>query len=163
MSRPKNRQRSGPHGYIEKICYQIIVIVGISILLAGANMMVNPLSPRYGTGELREGEIRLAELPKNSPVIWVDARNQVDYDKAHVKGAILVNENLYYVQIANFLQTFNGSQTVLVYCTSEGCDAAHWVAERIRHETGAKDVRVIFGGWDAIQNSALELEGKAHK
>jgi len=163
MSRPNNRQRSGQGGYIERICYQIIVIIGISILCAGANMMVNPLSPRYGSGELREGETKLADIPNTVPTLWVDARNQVDYDEGHVKGAVLVNESLYYIQIANFLQVFNGSQTVLVYCTSEGCDAAHWVAERIRKETGAKDVRVIFGGWESIQKSGIRLEGKAYR
>lgn len=163
MSRPENRHHKRTHGYVERIVYQMIVIIGVAILLAGANMLINPHSPKYGEGELREGEIRLADIPKGQDIIWVDARPKSDYDTAHVKGAILINDNLYYLQIANFLQVYNGRQTVLVYCTSEGCDAAKWVAERIRNETGAKDVSVIFNGWEAIAQSNLPTENTPHK
>jgi hypothetical protein len=163
MAWPKNRQRSGPRGYIERVCYQVIVIAGIAILLAVTNMLVNPHSPRYGSGELGEGEIRLADIPADQPTLWVDARSEADYNKRHVKGAILVNESLYYIQIANFLQVFNHSQIVAVYCTNEGCDEAKWVAERLRKETGAKQVYVVFGGWETIEKSDILMEGKAHQ
>jgi rhodanese-related sulfurtransferase len=160
MIRTRQRKPSRQHGYVERIVYQMLVIIGICIFLAGANMLANPRSPHYGQGQLREGEIRLSDIPGTSELLWVDARNQVDYDDAHIKGAILVNESLYYVQVANFLSVYNGRQTVLVYCSSEGCDAAAWVADRLRKETGAKDVHVIFGGWEEIQKTNLPLESR---
>ena len=163
MSRPIIRQPGKSGGYIERICYQMIVIVGLALLLAGANMLVNPNSPKYGEGELREGEIRLADVSKNTTLIWVDARDAEDYDQGHVKGALNVNEHLYYMQVAKFLDKFDGTQTVLVYCSNEGCDSAQWVAERLRKETTARTIYVIYKGWDAIKVSKLELDGAAYK
>lgn len=163
MTRAGQRKHRPCSGYVERIVYQTIVILGICIFLAGINAVINPLSPRYGTGHTREGEIRIEDIPSGGNYLWVDARNQVDYNAAHVRGAILVNESLYYVQVANFLSVYNGKQTVLVYCSSEGCDAAAWVADRLRKETGAKEVYVIFGGWEEIQKSGLPTENSKQK
>jgi rhodanese-related sulfurtransferase len=86
--------------------------------------------------------------------IWVDARPQDDYDREHVPGAILLNEDRWGQLLPDVLAVWTPDKKVVVYCSSEGCNASRDVARRLREEVQLKDaaggncVFVLEGGWE---------------
>lgn len=81
--------------------------------------------------------------------IWVDARPEVDFEKQHVPGAILLNEDRWNELLPQMLATWSPEKRVVVYCSSESCGASREVARRLREEARLQNVFVLEGGWEA--------------
>jgi rhodanese-related sulfurtransferase len=84
-----------------------------------------------------------------SAVLWIDARPAAEYDAGHVPGALLLNEDTWDDRIEPVLLAWTPGQTVLVYCSSHGCDASRQVAARLRRDYELPEVYVLRGGWEA--------------
>jgi rhodanese-related sulfurtransferase len=81
--------------------------------------------------------------------IWVDARPEVEFEKQHVPGAILLNEDRWNELLPQMLATWSPEKRVVVYCSSESCGASREVARRLREEARLQNVFVLAGGWEA--------------
>src|SRR5689334_10224768 len=81
--------------------------------------------------------------------IWVDARPDEEFERDHVPGAILLNEDRWNDLVGSFLGTWAPDKKVVVYCSAESCNAAREVAKRLRDEAQLKNVYVLEGGWEA--------------
>jgi rhodanese-related sulfurtransferase len=81
--------------------------------------------------------------------IWVDARPQEDYERDHVPGALLLNEDRWNELLPAMLAAWSPGKRVVVYCSTEGCGASREVAHRLRKEAGLTNVFVLEGGWEA--------------
>lgn len=81
--------------------------------------------------------------------IWVDARPQEDYERDHVPGALLLNEDRWNELFPAMLAVWSPGKRVVVYCSTEGCGASREVAHRLRKEAGLTNVFVLEGGWEA--------------
>jgi rhodanese-related sulfurtransferase len=83
-------------------------------------------------------------------VLWVDARTRAKYEREHIPGAILLNEDEWNTLISAFLDAWDPDVPVVVYCDGGSCDASHAVAERLRKEyPQVTKVHVLKGGWSA--------------
>jgi len=51
--------------------------------------------------------------------------------------------------LPQFLATWSPGKKVVVYCSTQSCDLAREVAERLRKEAQLPDVFVLEGGWEA--------------
>jgi len=60
-----------------------------------------------------------------------------------------LNEDRWNDLIGPFLATWTPDKKVVVYCSSQSCNASREVARRLRDEAGLKDVFVLQGGWEA--------------
>jgi len=80
--------------------------------------------------------------------IWVDARPDEEFQRDHVPGAILLNEDRWNELLPQFLQKWSPEKRVVVYCSSQSCSASREVARRLRHEAQLKNVFVLQGGWE---------------
>jgi len=82
--------------------------------------------------------------------IWIDARPAVDFDRDHVPGAILLNEDRWNELLPQFLQEqWSPEKKIVVYCSSESCNLAGDVARRLRDEAKLPNqIRVLKGGWE---------------
>lgn len=80
--------------------------------------------------------------------IWVDARPDNEFERAHVPGALLLNEDRWNELLPQFLAAWSPEKKVVVYCSSQGCNASREVARRLRNEAQLKDVFVLEGGWE---------------
>lgn len=81
--------------------------------------------------------------------IWVDARPEDDFEREHVPGALLLNEDRWNELLPAMLAAWTPAKRVVVYCSTEGCGASREVAHRLRKEAGLTNVFVLEGGWEA--------------
>jgi rhodanese-related sulfurtransferase len=102
---------------------------------------------------LQEGEVRMATVQMwGDKVLWVDARAQQKYDADHVPGAVLLNEDNWDQQVAEFLNEWDPDKAVVVYCDGAACDASHAVRKRLVEDLQIPTVYVLKGGWTAWQS-----------
>jgi rhodanese-related sulfurtransferase len=80
--------------------------------------------------------------------IWVDARPDEEFARDHVPGAILLNEDRWNDLVGPFLATWSPDKKIVVYCSSQSCNASREVARRLRVEAQLKNVFVLEGGWE---------------
>lgn len=81
-------------------------------------------------------------------VTWVDARLSDEFERDHVPGAILLNEDSWNELLPQFLGQWSPEKKVVVYCSAQSCNAATEVARRLREEAGLKNIFVLQGGWE---------------
>ena len=80
--------------------------------------------------------------------IWVDARPDNEFARDHVPGALPLNEDRWNELLPQFLAAWSPEKKVVIYCSSEGCNASREVAQRLRKETQLPNVFVLEGGWE---------------
>src|SRR5213083_686974 len=81
--------------------------------------------------------------------IWVDARPDNEFARDHVPGALLLNEDRWSELLPQFLAAWSQEKKVVVYCSSQSCNASREVARRLRNDAQLKNVFVLEGGWEA--------------
>jgi rhodanese-related sulfurtransferase len=84
----------------------------------------------------------------NADAIWVDARPDEEFAREHVPGAVSLNEDRWHELLPQFLATWSPDKKVVVYCSSQSCNASREVAKRLRDEAQLKNVFVLQGGWE---------------
>jgi rhodanese-related sulfurtransferase len=80
--------------------------------------------------------------------IWVDARLDHEFARDHVLGALPLNEDRWNELLPQFLAAWSPEKKVVIYCSSEGCNASREVARRLRKEAQLPNVFVLEGGWE---------------
>jgi rhodanese-related sulfurtransferase len=80
--------------------------------------------------------------------IWVDARPDVEFERDHVPGAVQLNEDRWNELLPQFLAAWSPEKRVVIYCSSQSCNASREVARRLRNEAQLKNVFVLQGGWE---------------
>ncbi len=85
--------------------------------------------------------------------IWVDARPSDEFERDHVPGAILLNEDRWGEGLSEFLaKQWSPEKKIVVYCSSQSCNLAEDVARRLREEAKLpNEIRILKGGWEAWQ------------
>jgi len=84
----------------------------------------------------------------NENTIWVDARPDAEFEREHIPGAVLLNEDRWNELLPQFLTVWSPEKRVVVYCSSQRCNASREVARRLRDEAQLKNVFVLQGGWE---------------
>jgi rhodanese-related sulfurtransferase len=80
--------------------------------------------------------------------VWLDARPDEEFARDHVPGALSLNEDHWNELFPQFLATWSPEKKVVVYCSSQNCNASREVARKLRNEAQLKDVFVLQGGWE---------------
>jgi rhodanese-related sulfurtransferase len=80
--------------------------------------------------------------------IWVDARPDAEFEREHIPGAVLLNEDRWNELLPQFLTMWSPEKRAVVYCSSQSCNASREVARRLRDEVQLKNVFVLQGGWE---------------
>jgi rhodanese-related sulfurtransferase len=86
--------------------------------------------------------------------LWIDARPDEQFVQEHFSGALLLNEDHFNQQLPNVLAAWSPDKKVVVYCSTKECGASRAIAERLRGEAQLKEVFVLEGGWEALQQAA---------
>ena len=123
----------------------VLALAVVPALVSGAFQLqwhkAEPLAP---------GEVRLATARLwGDQVQWVDARSRAKYERTHLPGALLLNEDEWDKLVGPFLDAWDADKTLVVYCDGGSCEASQAVAERIRTELKIGGVYVLKGGWAA--------------
>ena len=133
---------------IARLLRQLAILLGLAlvpaIVSAAIQLQWNHEEP------LAAGEVRIATAREwVDKVIWVDARARAKFEKRHVPGAVLLNEDEWDALVGPFLDVWDPDKEVVVYCDGGGCEASTAVAERMRNELRIGNVHVLKGGWNA--------------
>lgn len=136
---------------IRQPAVQAIIILVLALAPALTTAFLNPNRPNWDLQELAEGEIHLADARKIPNAVWIDARTKAAYDKEHIPGAILLNEDDWNSLLLSFTSEWQPDQTLIVYCDSLQCDSSHQVAKRLQKELSVDKAKifVLKGGWQS--------------
>ena len=130
---------------------RLVFVILLSALLASLNFAFNHDRPPWHLEALRKGEVVLSQLGNQDQVLWVDARSEEAFANEHIADAINLNEDHWDDQLPELLAMWQPDLKIVVYCSSQTCQASHAVAERLRTEVGLENVAVLKGGWEAWQ------------
>jgi rhodanese-related sulfurtransferase len=134
-----------------------------SLLRQGALLLGLALLPAAGEAlyfrdaiswqsRVAESDMVTVDLARSwgASAIWVDARPDTDFERDHVPGAILLNEDRWNELLPQFLQQqWSPEKKIVVYCSSQSCNLAGDVARRLREEAKLpNEIRVLKGGWE---------------
>ena len=83
--------------------------------------------------------------------LWVDARPTEEFERDHIPGAVLLNEDRWNELIPQFLEKqWSPEKKIVVYCSAASCNLAEDVARRLRDEAKLpNEIRILKGGWEA--------------
>ena len=130
---------------------QVVLILLIPVLPAGiVAVTVFPLSDAKAS-LLAEGELTLDEALALEP-LWIDARSAEEHAAGHIPGALLLNEDDWDKGFAALLDAWDFEQPLVIYCSSQTCDASHAVAERLKNHLRFDQIYVLQGGWETWQS-----------
>jgi len=82
--------------------------------------------------------------------IWIDARPDEEFAQDHVPGAVSLNEDRWNELLPQFLAVWSPEKKIVVYCSSQSCNASREVAHRLRNQAQPpmQNVFVLEGGWE---------------
>lgn len=83
--------------------------------------------------------------------LWVDARPTEEFERDHIPGAVLLNEDRWNELLPPFLEKqWSPEKQIVVYCSAASCNLAEDVARRLREEAKLpNEIRILKGGWEA--------------
>ena len=130
---------------------QTLLLLGLALLPAAGQALYFHDKVSWHS-RVAESDMVAVELARNwgASVIWVDARPDADFEREHVPGAILLNEDRWNELLPQFLQQqWSPEKKIVVYCSSQSCNLAGDVARRLREEAKLpNEIRVLKGGWE---------------
>ena len=134
---------------------QAIFLVGFAFLPAIGQALYFRGNPALVARPLDPHEVTLAqEKTWGAAVLWIDARAEEEYEKGHIPGALLLNEDNWNALLPTVLSAWGAERKLVVYCSRVSCNASHGVAERLRKEAGLENVYVFPGGWEEWEENA---------
>jgi len=135
---------------VRPVLRQAALLIALAIVpaLAQALYLRDKVSWNSPVAERDEITVTAAQA-LGERAIWVDARSEDDFEREHVPGAVLLNEDRWNELLPRMLENWAPDKTVVVYCNSKGCGASREVARRLRTQAGLSNVFVLKGGWEA--------------
>ncbi len=132
---------------MSRVLRQAAAILLLALLPALASGLWHPRRPAW-----QSDEVTLAAASAwGKNVLWVDARPDADFARAHIPGALPLNENRWDELLPHLIDQWDPSRKVVVYCSTLSCQASRDVARRLREEVSLPNVFVLQGGWEAWQ------------
>ncbi len=158
-----------------KTIIRMVFIILIGSALGVVNKFVNPKAPGFigyypvisatDTAKIPEAAdegdppyISIGEAADffNTPgVLFVDARDEWDYNEGHIRGAVNIpfetdDETI----LENFMAETPKDQPLVVYCNGADCDLSLYLGRTLAAE-GFTGVNIFFGGWTDWQLQEL--------
>ncbi len=145
---------------------QLLAVCSLSAAAAGGTFLVKGPPVRAlacDPSTLKPDEICLFQVVE--PVVWIDARERVRWQADGLPGSILWNpdktENqLDFESAAAMKISETPGARVVVYCSTEACGVSRQIAGEVLKLGLASEVKVLRGGWDAL-NAAGRIKGSS--
>ena len=133
---------------------QVLFLLGIAFLPAIGQALYYRDAASWNQPPADSAPVSVAEAKHwGATALWIDARAETEFTKAHVPGAMRLDEDDWNTLLPAVLAAWSPERKVVVYCSRLTCNASHAVAERLRHEVGLKNVYVLQGGWEEWEKS----------
>ncbi len=133
---------------------QVLLLLGLAFLPAIGQAIYFRGAVSWQQPPADSAIVSVAEAKSwGAAVLWIDARNDEQFAKSHVPGALRLDEDDWNALLPAVLAAWSPERKVVVYCSRQTCNASHAVAERLRHEVVLKNVYVLQGGWEEWEKS----------
>jgi rhodanese-related sulfurtransferase len=134
---------------VQLLLRQVLLLLGLALILAIGQAVYYRDAVSWQT-PVRAGEqVTVAEAQSwGAGALWLDARSDEQFERQHVPGALLLNEERWNELLPQALAVWSPDKRIVVYCSSESCHASREVARRLRTEAQLRDVFVLEGGWE---------------
>jgi rhodanese-related sulfurtransferase len=135
---------------VKSLLRQSLVLLGLALLPGVGQAVYYRDKVSWQTPVAASEMVTVAQARAwSADAIWIDARPQEDFDREHVPGALLLNEDRWNELLPQMLAVWSPEKRVVVYCSSQRCGSSREVAHRLRKEAGLTNVFVLGGGWEA--------------
>ncbi len=131
-----------------------LILLLLTAAAAVATQYLHPRAPMWHQSlePIRDDEVTPAEVEKrwHGNVLWIDARLHEIYDKEHVPGAILLNEQELDALLTQHFEILqDNKKPIVIYCDGKACHASRKMREYLVEHLAMNDVWVLTGGWPA--------------
>ncbi|MDB6075659.1 MAG: rhodanese [Verrucomicrobiaceae bacterium] len=131
-----------------------VIILLLTAVGAVATQYLHPRAPMWHQSlePIRDDEVTPAEVQKrwHGDVLWIDARLGEIYDKEHIPGAILLNEEKLDALLTQHFEVLQeNKKPIVIYCDGKACHASRKMREYLVEHLAMNDVWVLTGGWPA--------------
>ena len=134
----------------QNVLRQILILLVVAAIPAASSALFHPRRPSWNAETLAPDEILLqTALAENDKVLWLDARPEADFQKDHIPGAMLLNEDDWDNLLPPVLDAWRKGKIIVVYCSSLQCQSSREVARRLRENAKLPEVYVLKGGWES--------------
>ena len=142
----------------------MLVLLGLTAAAATLTHFFHPRAPDwYVVSEpMRDEDVTLETVGTRwkNDVQWIDARPKEQYQAAHAKGALLINEQGADEQLADAMEALTTTRKpIVIYCSSDSCEAARKVRKYIWERVPLEQIYVLRGGWKELEKRK-DLLGK---
>jgi rhodanese-related sulfurtransferase len=134
---------------VKPLLRQGALLLGLALLPAAGQAVYYRDKVSWQTPVAASEMVTLAQARNSADAIWVDARPEEEFEREHVPGALLLNEDRWNELLPQVLAVWAPEKRVVVYCSSESCGSSREIAHRLRKEAGLTNVFVLEGGWEA--------------
>lgn len=130
---------------------QAALLFALSVAIAGGVALWHPRAPAWFLVEEPDPWAVTPEQVRafQEAVVWIDARPQKLYDKGHLEGALLLDEDQWgdlMFQHQDALLAALG-KPVVVYCDGKRCKRSQSVSKKLRELVGLDPVYTLKGDW----------------
>jgi rhodanese-related sulfurtransferase len=144
--------------------FQVLVLLGLTAAAATLTHFFHPRAPAwYAVSEpMRDEDVTLEAVGARwkNDVQWIDARPREQYQAAHAKDALLINEQEADSLLADAMEALTTTKKpIVIYCSSDSCEAARKVRKYILERVPLEQIYVLRGGWKALEKRK-DLLGK---
>ena len=134
---------------MKSLLRQSVILLGLALLPSIGQALYYRDKVSWQTPVAASEMVTLAQARNTADAIWIDARPQDEFEREHVPGALLLNEDRWNELLPQVLAIWAPEKRVVVYCSSESCGSSREIAHRLRKEAGLTNVFVLEGGWEA--------------
>jgi rhodanese-related sulfurtransferase len=135
---------------VKSLLRQSLILIGLALVPAVGQAVYYRDKVSWQTPVAASEMVTLAQAQSwSADAIWIDARPQDEFEREHVPGALLLNEDRWNELLPQVLAVWAPEKRVVIYCSSESCGSSREIAHRLRKEAGLTNVFVLEGGWEA--------------
>jgi rhodanese-related sulfurtransferase len=138
-----------------------LILIAMTLVAAAATHFLHPQAPLWYESDIpREpDEVTVADVHQrwHNDVLWIDARIDEEFKKAHIPGAISINEQHRDDQLIEHLDVLqDNKKPVVIYCDGHACQASRKMRTYFLESTPfTRDVWVLKGGWPSWQKASV--------
>lgn len=93
----------------------------------------------------------------SNEAVFIDAREEVEYDEGHIKGAIDLPFESWDDYWPGVEPVLNPDTQIVVYCEGLDCELSLFAARELKSR-GYKNAYTFFGGWQKWVEAGLPVE-----
>jgi len=135
-----------------------LFLLALTFVAAMATHAWHPKAPAWylASEPLKDDEVDMKMIQERwqGEVLWIDARLREHFDKAHVPGALLLNDQERDALLIEHIEKLqDNTKPVVIFCDGHACQASRKMRAYLMETMAMQNVWVLHGGWPAWEKA----------